>query len=114
MILNPLDDPYFDQPSVDTKKPQRSEKKSIGQGRYKQEKLRFSMLEIPVGSVLVYTKDDTITCKTIDESNKVEYNGKTYTISGLAKELLGYSAQGGQYFLYNGELLTDRRARLGV
>ena len=63
----------------------------------------------------MFSKDSTKTCITADDVNKVNYQGKEYSISGLAKMLLGVSAvQGGQYFMYKGELLTDIRDRLGV
>ena len=64
---------------------------------------------------MIFTKDNSITCTTLDEVNKVEYNGEKYPISRLAAQLLGVSsAQGGLYFMYNGEVLTDIRKRLGV
>lgn len=38
--------------------------------------LTFAMIDIPVGSELVYVKDSSIVAKTIDLKNKVEYKGK--------------------------------------
>ena len=81
----------------------------------KASRLTFEMLGIPVGSTLVYAKDKTVTCVTMDLTNKVKYNGSEYSISGLAKKFTKMSAvQGGMYFLYNNELLTDMRKRLGL
>ena len=81
----------------------------------KKKDLTFSMLEIPIGSVLIFKKDKRISCITKDNVNKVEYKGVTYSISGLAKKLLNVkAAQGGLHFMYNDEVLTDRRKRLGV
>ena len=73
------------------------------------------MLGISVGSTLVFTKDSRIVCTTVDDVSKVEYCRKIYSISALACELLNaVSAQGGKYFMYNGEILTEMRKRLGV
>lgn len=106
LIENPFSDNYFDSFTEASSKSDSSPKNS---------NLKFSMIGIPVGSTLVFSKDTSITCTTKDETNKVEYKGKIYTISKLAKTLLNVSsARGGSYFMYNGETLTDIRKRLGV
>ena len=75
--------------------------------------MTFEMLNIPVGSVLTYIKNSDIQCVTVDMDNKVKYEGKIYTISGLAQKLLKVSSvRGGLFFSYNGEILTDIRKRL--
>lgn len=80
----------------------------------KAERTTFKMLQIPIGSQLVFTKDSNVIVKTVDDINNVEYMGKQYTLSALAKILLGWTAaQGTQFFAYNGEILTSRRTRLG-
>ena len=80
----------------------------------KAERTTFKMLKIPIGSQLVFTKDSNVIVKTVDDINNVEYMGKQYTLSALAKILLGWTAaQGAQFFAYNGEILTSRRTRLG-
>ena len=66
----------------------------------------FADLGVPVGSALTLRKNPAITCKTVDEKNKVEYNGKTYLISGLAKELMKTPISGYHAFKYNGVLLA--------
>lgn len=105
---NPYNDSYF----IDSQnKTNFSDSQSKGK---KKDRLKFSMIGVPVGSTLVFVKDN-ITCKTIDDINKVEFNGEPYSISVLAAKLLHISsAQGGRYFRYNGELLTDIREKLGV
>lgn len=107
LILNPFADSYISglcKEEID-KNSQHS----------KASKLTFEMIHIPIGSALIYVKDINIKCVTVDLINKVEYNGKIYSISKLAKKLLNISAaQGGKYFTYNGEVLTDIRNRLGV
>ena len=105
MIKNPFDDEFF------------KENTAVRDAAVKEttSRLTFSMLGIPVGSELVYKRDPSVTCLTIDEENKVEYKGEIYSISRLACMLTGRSAiQGGKVFRYNGEILTDIRKRLGI
>lgn len=85
-------------------------------------KFTFKELEIPVGSTLVFVRSfpDGIerTCTVRDEIRSVDYNGQTYTLSKLAKQLmqeLGYNwqtIQGPAFFKYNDEILSERRDRL--
>ena len=75
--------------------------------RQKAKSKGFAALGIPVGAVLTYRKDSTITATVVDEKNKVEYNGKVYPISGLAKELMKATAISGYHaFKYNNVLLA--------
>ena len=75
--------------------------------------LTFEMIGIPKGSELIFRDDPSIIVITEDEKNKVKYKGNIYTISKVVSVIkentLPY--QGGLYFKYEGELLTDRRAR---
>lgn len=104
LCINPFSDRYFDAPSDSEKLP-----------RQKLGRLKFSMIGIPVGSTLVFSKDPSITCVTKDAVNKVEYQGSEYPISALAAKLCNVSAaRGGAYFMYNGELLTEIRKKRGV
>jgi hypothetical protein len=66
----------------------------------------FAALGVPVGSTLTFRKDPAVTCKTVDEKNKVEYQGKVYLISGLAKELMNTPISGYHAFKYNGTVLA--------
>lgn len=105
LIKNPFSDSFFDIQ-------QTSNKDNSNYG--KKQNLKFSMIGIPIGSTLTFAKDNSIKCTTVDDTNKVNYCGETYSISSLAKKLLNVSAaQGGLYFMYNGELLTEIRNRLG-
>ncbi len=76
-------------------------------------KTLFHDLGVPVGSRLFFTKDRHISCMVLDSSNKVEYQGETWTISRLAKHLSGISvAYGLMHFRYKSETLWERRYRL--
>jgi hypothetical protein len=67
----------------------------------------FAAIGIPVGSVLVFKKDPAVTVKTMDDKNKVEYQGKPYSISTLAKQLVGSPVSGYLYFKFEGRVLKD-------
>jgi hypothetical protein len=67
----------------------------------------FAALGIPVGSILVFKKDPAVTVKTLDDKNKVEYQGKPYSISTLAKQLVGSPVSGYLYFKFEGKALKS-------
>lgn len=107
LVFDPLKDPFIepeDEQGIVACEPHKRAK----------EKLTFEMLGIPVGSVLVYKNDHSITAKTVNDQSTVEYEGNKYTMSGLVSHLMGGGSwQGGEYFLYEGEKLTTMRKRLG-
>lgn len=78
----------------------------------------FEMLQIPVGSVLRYKKDETVECIVKDNKNLVQFGGTVSSISAVAKLLLqAKSARGYDYFIWPdsdkpNETLTQRRERL--
>lgn len=90
-----------------TQKPSASSaKKPAGAPSNRAARRTFASLKIPVGSELVYTKDGGVKCATVDGESNVRYNGKTYTISGLVKDLSKRpSANGFMYFTYKGRRL---------
>ncbi len=79
----------------------------------RRENFSFAKCGIPVGAELVFVQDSSVRCTVADE-RRVSYQGKIYSMSGLAKELLGRKSDvhGTLHFTYEGELLTDRRYRL--
>ena len=81
----------------------------------KAENFSFSKCGIPVGSILNYVNDPTITCTVFDD-RIVEYDNKQMYLTGLAKILLGkrIGICGPHFFTYQGEKLDDRRRRLSV
>ncbi|MGN0302231.1 MAG: GIY-YIG nuclease family protein, partial [Anaerotardibacter sp.] len=76
---------------------------------------QFSMVDIPVGAKIAFIKDDSITATVEDDKNHILYEGQVTTMSNLAAQLLGNpggSYQGPKFFTYEGEALSDRRARM--
>ena len=81
----------------------------------KTQKLTFKMLGIPKGATIEYVSDTNVKATVLDNDSNVQYNGENYTLSGLVKHLKnGGTWQGGKFFKYKGEVLTDIRKRLGV
>lgn len=72
----------------------------------------FSEWEIPVGAVLEYYADSTITCVVVDD-RKVEYKGEITTLTGVAKSVTGKTTgiAGPRYFKYKGTWLSDVTGR---
>lgn len=77
----------------------------------------FSMVDIPVGAELIFTRDKEQACRVVDNRN-VEFRGEVMSLSGSARLLLeeqGYkwkSVQGTLYWEYEGEALDERRRRM--
>lgn len=72
------------------------------------ENFSFEKCNIPVGAVLDYIYDEHIKC-TVVTDRKVEYNGQTMYLTGLAKLLLNRKTGvcGPAYFKYNGKYLNE-------
>jgi T5orf172 domain len=90
---------------------------AINKFEARKEKFSFSMVKIPIGAILTFTKDETKTSRVVD-NNKVIYNGEELSLSKAALKALreiGYnwqSAHGAAYWMYKHETLTDRRERM--
>ena len=78
----------------------------MAEERKKAKSKGFSELGVPVGAVLTFRRDPSVTVTVVDDKNKVEYNGKVYLISGIAKELMKTPISGYHAFKYNGVLLA--------
>lgn len=71
----------------------------------------FERKGIKPGTEICYWKDELLKAKVLDD-RYIDYQGQTYTLTGLAKKLLGKIGQiggvaGPQYFKLNGKRLTD-------
>ena len=80
-------------------------------------RLRFTELNIPAGSSLLFTKDKSITCNVVTDG-KVNFEGSVMSPSAaalIAVKRLGYdwaAVSGSDYWEYDGETLTARRLRI--
>lgn len=64
-----------------------------------------------MGDLSKYSDEDLINILSSDTENELKQRGYKH---GWYKETDVSSAQGGRYFKYNGEILTDIRRKLGV
>ncbi len=77
----------------------------------------FKLLGLPIGTKLAFLYDENVMVEVADDKNKVKYDDKQYTISGLAKKLLKdfrnrddeHSVNGWIYFTKNGISLSELR-----
>lgn len=70
----------------------------------------FKMVGIPVGSTILFNNDKTKSAIVKNSINKVEYDGKIYTLSQLASELGGGGRVSGSWnFFYNGKRIWELR-----
>ena len=84
----------------------------IKQGK-RRKKFLFSMIGLRYGDEIQFKGDPGRTFRVMNDQ-AVEYNGKAYSLSALAKELTGKAAgpQGTLYFTYRGETLDHMRRRM--
>jgi hypothetical protein len=75
-------------------------------------KFNFKMVDIPVGAVLTFSRDEKMTAKVVDNKS-VEFNGAVTSLSASAQKILGYDygVAGTDYWVYEGETLDERRRR---
>lgn len=80
-------------------------------------RINLAALDINPGDTLVLSRDDEVTA-TVFAGSKVSYKGEVLSLSAAALKALhemGYkstSVSGSAYWMYEGELLDERRVRL--
>lgn len=82
----------------------------------KRARFKFSMVDIPVNSILHFDDKAEITCKVIDD-NKVEFEGEILSLSKAAGQVLkrngnSEKVNGTYYWTYNGKSLWKLRSEL--
>ena len=77
----------------------------------------FAMVDIPMGSILTFSRDPEITCTVLDKKN-IEFEGEKTSLSSSALTIfhrIGYewkAVAGTDYWQFDGETLTERRNRM--
>jgi len=76
-------------------------------------KFNFKMANIPIGAEIIFSRDENIKAKVVD-NKLIEFNGEITSLSDSARKILGYDygVQGTAYWIYEGETLDERRKRL--
>lgn len=71
--------------------------------------LNFKEMNIPIGSKLIYAKEDNNVEVEVFTDRKVLFHGKETSLTAVTQELLGlgYSVQPTPYWIYNGQSLQD-------
>ncbi len=81
--------------------------------RTRAENFTFSEAQIPIGAVLEYKKDASITCKVVDD-RRVDYQGEIMYLTGVVKKITGTTSAvaGPRYFKYKGADLWNINGRV--
>jgi hypothetical protein len=91
------------------------DQKALNKARQVRSRFNFDMVDIPVGTELYFSRDDSIKAMVVGRSGSetIEYNGSLTSLSKAAQEILGYSnvVSGTAYWSYDGETLDERRQR---
>jgi PAS domain-containing protein len=90
----------------------KEEQSELEEVKEKRAKFDFIKYKIPIGSMIMYSRDNSVKAKVL-EKNRIELNGKITSLSESARELLGYkqSVAGTLYWMYEDETLDERRKR---
>lgn len=89
---------------------------AVQKAQQKNSAFRFSLVDVPQGSVLTFTHDDHVEC-VVKGDKTVLFEGEELSLSAAAMKALnklGYkwsSVRGPAYWTYEGETLSDRRDR---
>jgi hypothetical protein len=101
-------------PAQDVGVETKEDKEALEIARKKRSAFNFKMVDIPVGAILSFIRDETITCTVAEDQKHVIHNGEELSLSLAAQKILGYKwqVQGPAYWIYEGELLDERRTRM--
>jgi len=93
----------------------KEDQQALIKARKIREKFNFDMAKIPVGAELVFSRDESIKAKVLD-NHSVEYDGKKTSLSNSAQKILGYDygVAGTDYWMYEGETLDERRKKIAT
>lgn len=89
------------------------DRERLNETQERREKFNFKMLGIPIGSKLVFANDRDIYC-TVSDNTHVEFDGIIMSLSAATQTVqeLPYSRHGALFWLFEDELLIDRRLRM--
>lgn len=99
---------------------EQSQEAELAENRTKRSNNSFQLLNIALGEEITFLYDDSIIAKVADKKNKLEYEGQTYSVTGLAQKILrenhgwaeNASANGWKFFTRDGITLSDLRDRI--
>jgi len=89
----------------------------LEEARARRSAFNFTMVDVPVGAILTFTRDPNVTA-TVADAKRVQFNGQLTSLSEAARlafvqKGFNWSAvQGPLYWQYEGEALDERRRRM--
>lgn len=91
----------------------KEDEQALHQARARRSAFKFSMVNIPIGAELVFSRDESKKAKVIDD-RAIEFNSEKTSLSTSAQKILGYDygVAGTDYWMYEDETLDERRRRL--
>ena len=91
----------------------KEDQEALDEARKRRPPFRFNMVDIPIGAEIVFSRDENIKAKVVD-NRFIELNGEMTRLSISAQKLLGYDygVSGTDYWMYDGETLDERRQRI--
>lgn len=89
------------------------DQQALNQARTKRAVFNFSMVDIPVGAELMFSRDQNTKAVVVD-NRSIVFNGEITSLSSSAQKILGYDygVAGTDYWTYEGETLDERRRRM--
>jgi hypothetical protein len=94
------------------------EQRALDETRERKKNLSFKMIDISTGAQLNFTRGEEIYCIVLD-NKRVIFEDEEMSLSAAAQKALEMtgtkpwkSAQGGLYWMYEGETLVERRKRM--
>ena len=95
----------------------KEEQVALDKVKSRRPRIKLEALGIKTGEIITFSRDESITATVVD-GGKVFYQGQTMSLSAAALNVLhklGYqtpSASGSEYWMFDGELLDERRRRI--
>ena len=93
------------------------DQRSLNNEKKTKDRFNFEMTKVPIGSVLSFVKDPSVTAIVVDK-HKIEFNGEVTSLSKSALEIIkgmGYNwktIQGTGFWTFESETLAERRTRI--
>src|SRR3989344_5479916 len=89
------------------------DQQALNQARTRRTVFNFKMVDIPVGAELIFSRDENIKAKVID-NRSIMFNGEITSLSTSAQKILNYDygVAGTDYWMYESETLDERRRRI--
>lgn len=96
------------------------QEQEMAESRMKRSNNSFKLLNMAIGDEIAFLYDDNIMAKVLDEKNQVEFQGQSYSVSGLAVKILteryGWAdnshINGWRFFTKDGVTLSDLREQI--